>query len=166
MPFDVRGGLCLAERRESGQFALVTIHYETECLGEKAVKIPQAMGRKRSVKTFIAAEKSLKHALPGGPGAIGDVVAASIGRIDEAVVKRRIEVSRDAVGEMMIGEIDIGLVEAVTSPKRVRIEDVEGVADTQFLHHIGHARQTCLAQQPKHLLLQPQPSPQAIGLEF
>src|SRR5260370_29651881 len=166
MPFDVRGGLCLAERRESGQFALVTIHYETECLGEKAVKIPQAMGRKRSVKTFIAAEKSLKPDPPGGAGAIGDVVAASVGRIDEAVVKRLIEVSRDAVGEMMIREIDSGLVEAVTSPKRVRIEDVERVADAQFLHHVGHVRQTFLAQQPECMLLQPQPSPQGIGLKF
>ncbi len=66
----------------------------------------------------------------------------------------------------MIGEIDIGLVEAVTSPKRVGIEDVERVAHAQFLHHIGHARQTFLAQQPKGLLLQPQPSTQGIGLKF
>src|SRR6516225_9077843 len=112
----------------------MTVDNETEGLGEKAVKIPQAVGRKRGVKTFIAAEQPLKHALPGGAGAIGDVVAASVGRVDEAVVKRRIEVSRDAVGKMMIDEIDIGLVEAVTRPKRVRIEDAERVADVQFLH--------------------------------
>src|SRR5258708_35650914 len=119
VPFDVLGCLCLAERRQSGQLPLVTIHRETERLGEKAVEIPQAVGRKQGVKTFVTTEQPLKHALPGIPGAIGDVVAASVGRIDEAVVKRRIAGSRDAVGGMMIGEIDICLVEAVTSPKRV-----------------------------------------------
>src|SRR5260370_20948608 len=112
--FDVLAVLFLAERRESRQFPLVTIHNETECLGEKAVKIPHAVGRERSVKTFIAAEQPRKHALPGSTGAIGDVVAAGVGRIDEAVVKRRIEGSRDAVGATVMGEIDIRLCESRT----------------------------------------------------
>src|SRR5262249_25506445 len=137
-----------------------------ECLGEKAVKIAEAVGRKRGVKARIAAEQYLEHALPRGSRAVGDVVAASVGRVDETVVKRGIEVSRDTVREMMIGEIDIGFVETVTSPKLVRIEDVERVAGAQFLHHVGHSQQTFLAQKLKCRLLQSQPSPQGIGLKF
>src|SRR5262249_50185075 len=49
VPFDVFGRFRLAERRESSQFPLMTVHHETECLGEKAVKIPEAVRWKRGV---------------------------------------------------------------------------------------------------------------------
>jgi len=48
--------------------------------------------------------------------------------------------------EVMVGEVNIGLAEAIVPLERILIEDVECIAGAQLGHQISHSHKTLLVR--------------------
>jgi len=109
--------------READDLAFVTAGYEAESRGEAAVEQAEAVPLPAREQSFVAAEQQFDAAAAPDPGAVGDAVAVPVRRMNERLVETAVEKGGQAVGEVMVVEMQARAAETFASEKAFGSED-------------------------------------------